>query len=87
MSHLSRKLAFSILLLASFAAMPAVYASEDATLLKAADITFHPCTWLSKRSHDYASSWRLSKAEPYTLRFKFLMDSLYHPIGIQQMKK
>src|SRR5271167_757610 len=88
MSHLSRKFAVSILLLTNIAAMSTLYASEGinnnngAILLKASDIMFHPAPGVPKRAMITLIRGDLSKAEPYTIRFKlpdgFVIPSHWH---------
>src|SRR5579863_1098243 len=88
MSHISRKFTFSILVLTSIAAMPALYASEGNTnnngaiLMKASDVMFHPAPGFPKGAMITLIRGDLGKAEPYTIRFKlpdgFVIPSHWH---------
>src|SRR5260221_2927195 len=88
MSYLSRKFLFSIVILSSIAAMPTLYASDatkndhGAILLKASDVMYHPAPGFPKGAMIALLRGDLSKAEPYTIRFKwsdgFVIPSHWH---------
>lgn len=61
---------FISLLAMSVVTTPLVYAS-DPILIKATDIVFHPAPGFPKGAEIVMLRGDLSKAEPYTLRFKF----------------
>jgi quercetin dioxygenase-like cupin family protein len=76
MHQLSKKVIFLTTLLANLVILPQLYAadSQNATshiLMKASDIKFHPAPGFPKGAQIVLLQGDLSKAEPYTIRFKF----------------
>jgi quercetin dioxygenase-like cupin family protein len=83
MRQLPKKIAFFILLVSALVLVAQVQATDSATLLmKPEDIKFHPAPGFPKAAQIVLIRGDLSKAEPYTIRFKlpdnFLIPSHWH---------
>lgn len=87
-SQLSKKLVFLSVLLSNLIAVPVLYAADNnqsntlPILMKAAEIKFHPAPGFPKGALIVLIRGDLSKAEPYTIRFKlpdgFIIPSHWH---------
>jgi quercetin dioxygenase-like cupin family protein len=88
MHHTSKKILFATLLAINLITIPILSAQADQNtlsqpvLIKAADINFHPAPGFPKGAQIVILRGDLSKAEPYTIRFKlpdgFVIPAHWH---------